>query len=61
MLGFAKTIMFRKWVHTHDRQIAMLHPMHEEGSALIHLENGDFYKGTLVQGMKQGFGTYYHS
>lgn len=39
----------------------MLHPKHELESGLIYFENGDFYKGQLLGGVRQGFGTFYQN
>ena len=60
---WSQTHNFRHWLETHDNQLlAALSPQSpkdEEATLTIHYENGDYYKGQIVHGRREGHGFYY--
>ena len=60
MVAWTKTYNFSYWLKTVDKKICGLSP--QSGfipSIKINYDNGDFYQGNLVNGIREGQGKYY--
>lgn len=60
ILEFTKTQNFKIWLNSFSPNISCLNPLHPfEDNVQFAWDNGDYYKGGMKGGKKQGKGTHY--